>query len=225
MFLILRPDTHHFGTKGCTEETDYYWLHFQTSGNWHADEACQAPRREEAPELKAMTPNYFSVNIPNPAPCLNRKRLWSFWLPCLRWFSTVTRLNFCGGRGGVPRAHRATGRRIGYTGVLSFLRLRRAGRDLSAEALSGRVQGAGAGRPHQLPPCLYCTPHAEGIRRSPVEYLRAIGSSRPKCSSCRRTSASAGSRRKSVSIMQRYFTSCFTKQEGISPRKYRRDSS
>ena len=39
-----------------------------------------------------------------------------------------------------------------------------AGRGLSAEALSGRVQGAGAGRPHQLPPCLYCTLHAEGIR-------------------------------------------------------------
>lgn len=28
--LILRPDSHHFGTSGCKEETAYYWLHFQT---------------------------------------------------------------------------------------------------------------------------------------------------------------------------------------------------
>lgn len=28
--LILRPDSHHFGTEGCKEETAYYWLHFQT---------------------------------------------------------------------------------------------------------------------------------------------------------------------------------------------------
>lgn len=28
--LILRPDSRHFGTAGCKEETAYYWLHFQT---------------------------------------------------------------------------------------------------------------------------------------------------------------------------------------------------
>ncbi|WP_379158797.1 AraC family transcriptional regulator [Paenibacillus sp. sgz5001063] len=32
--LLLRPDSHHYGSKGCREDTAYYWLHFQTSGYW-----------------------------------------------------------------------------------------------------------------------------------------------------------------------------------------------
>lgn len=44
--LILRPDCHHYATDGCKERTDYYWLHFQPSGSWHATETIpplQAP--------------------------------------------------------------------------------------------------------------------------------------------------------------------------------------
>ncbi|WP_235775384.1 MULTISPECIES: helix-turn-helix transcriptional regulator [Paenibacillus] len=32
--LILLPDRHHFGSRGCTEATLYDWLHFSTSGPW-----------------------------------------------------------------------------------------------------------------------------------------------------------------------------------------------
>ncbi|MEK3732322.1 MULTISPECIES: helix-turn-helix transcriptional regulator [Paenibacillus] len=64
MFLILRPDTHHYGTRGCVVDTDYYWLHFQTSGEWSADESGTLLRKEEITELKAMTPNYFTIKIP-----------------------------------------------------------------------------------------------------------------------------------------------------------------
>ncbi|WP_239615685.1 AraC family transcriptional regulator [Cohnella mopanensis] len=34
--LILRPDCYHYSTDGCKEQTDYYWLHFQTTGAWQA---------------------------------------------------------------------------------------------------------------------------------------------------------------------------------------------
>ncbi|MEK8131274.1 helix-turn-helix domain-containing protein [Paenibacillus filicis] len=33
-FAILRPDRSHWTTMPCSEETHFYWLHFQTPGNW-----------------------------------------------------------------------------------------------------------------------------------------------------------------------------------------------
>ncbi|MHC5249250.1 helix-turn-helix transcriptional regulator [Enterococcus sp. LJL90] len=32
--LILNPLQHHFATKACTSETDFFWLHFSYEGNW-----------------------------------------------------------------------------------------------------------------------------------------------------------------------------------------------
>jgi AraC-like DNA-binding protein len=32
--LIIRPDNHHYTTQMCQEETHFYWLHFQTLGEW-----------------------------------------------------------------------------------------------------------------------------------------------------------------------------------------------
>ena len=34
--LILRPDRYHYATEGCREPTRYYWLHFQAEGEWRA---------------------------------------------------------------------------------------------------------------------------------------------------------------------------------------------
>lgn len=35
--LILRPDLHHYPTEGCRETTASYWLHFQTQGGWSVE--------------------------------------------------------------------------------------------------------------------------------------------------------------------------------------------
>jgi AraC-like DNA-binding protein len=32
--LILLPDRYHYAAKACEEETDFYWIHFQTAGTW-----------------------------------------------------------------------------------------------------------------------------------------------------------------------------------------------
>lgn len=32
--LVLRPDRHHFSGESCLEQTHFYWLHFQTTGEW-----------------------------------------------------------------------------------------------------------------------------------------------------------------------------------------------
>ncbi|WP_321383287.1 helix-turn-helix domain-containing protein [uncultured Enterococcus sp.] len=34
--LVLSPFLHHFSTKPCTENTDFYWLHFHYDGHWEA---------------------------------------------------------------------------------------------------------------------------------------------------------------------------------------------
>ncbi|QTH42486.1 AraC family transcriptional regulator [Cohnella sp. LGH] len=47
--LLLRPDAYHYATEGCREKTDYYWLHFQTAGSWRATDTVP-PRR--TPELR-----------------------------------------------------------------------------------------------------------------------------------------------------------------------------
>lgn len=46
--LILRPDSYHYATEGCREPTDYYWLHFQTTGNWAATNTVP-PRQQPEP--------------------------------------------------------------------------------------------------------------------------------------------------------------------------------
>ncbi|MCL6457344.1 MAG: AraC family transcriptional regulator [Gorillibacterium sp.] len=35
--LILRPDLHHYPTAGCSERTESFWLHFHTLGTWWMD--------------------------------------------------------------------------------------------------------------------------------------------------------------------------------------------
>jgi len=42
--LILRPDNHHFGTEDCREETSYHWLHFHTSGTWSTSDEASVPQ-------------------------------------------------------------------------------------------------------------------------------------------------------------------------------------
>lgn len=34
--LLLRPDRHHYPTEGCREQTSSFWLHFQTQGEWRS---------------------------------------------------------------------------------------------------------------------------------------------------------------------------------------------
>ncbi|MNI32789.1 HTH-type transcriptional regulator YesS [compost metagenome] len=50
--LILRPDKHHYATSKCLVNTEYFWLHFQTTGTWsEADNDGWLARMEkEGPE-------------------------------------------------------------------------------------------------------------------------------------------------------------------------------
>lgn len=64
--LLLRPDCHHYPVKENTEATDHYWLHFHTYGDWSAvtpDEAAAAG--SQPPAYKDyFTPQTFTITVP-----------------------------------------------------------------------------------------------------------------------------------------------------------------
>ena len=62
--LVLRPDCFHYGLEDCRERTEYYWLHFQTSGPWTAadDDAGELHPDNAADELFDV--RSFPVTLP-----------------------------------------------------------------------------------------------------------------------------------------------------------------
>ncbi|NWL89707.1 MULTISPECIES: AraC family transcriptional regulator [unclassified Paenibacillus] len=70
--LILRPDCYHFGFSGCQEETVHHWLHFQVSGNWRVIELSEYCKQHLAQEgedgaymsLHPFTTTPFTLAVP-----------------------------------------------------------------------------------------------------------------------------------------------------------------
>lgn len=48
--LILRPNAHHYGCEPCAETTEFYWVHFQTTGEWHAGLEAWPGTKSDHPE-------------------------------------------------------------------------------------------------------------------------------------------------------------------------------
>lgn len=64
--LILRPDCHHFPTKASIEAVNYYWLHFHTGGSWNTQhQGDPAPSIEHSPGAsKSMAFEPFPIPLP-----------------------------------------------------------------------------------------------------------------------------------------------------------------
>ncbi|MFC4598583.1 helix-turn-helix transcriptional regulator [Cohnella hongkongensis] len=64
--LILRPDVRHYGSKPCDETTEFYWAHFQTTGEWQAGQEAgggiQADPAEETPFFRPI--ERFTLTLP-----------------------------------------------------------------------------------------------------------------------------------------------------------------
>lgn len=58
--LILGPDNHHYATKECEEPSAYYWLHFQTTGRWAASDE-YTPRIIQGREPHGLNPQIFTT--------------------------------------------------------------------------------------------------------------------------------------------------------------------
>ncbi|MGZ9584521.1 helix-turn-helix domain-containing protein [Paenibacillus marinisediminis] len=67
--LILRPDAYHYGSKPCTEDTKYIWLHFLSTGNWsivpkQPAEANIVPLDKRDSTLSNIKTRYFTAEVP-----------------------------------------------------------------------------------------------------------------------------------------------------------------
>lgn len=59
--LILLPDRHHYATKACVEQTEYYWVHFQTEGRWEAIERIGSQPKSDTDAAPIATKDPFTA--------------------------------------------------------------------------------------------------------------------------------------------------------------------
>lgn len=67
--LILRPDAEHYPTRACEEDTEYYWVHFRTLGDWSVADHTLTPARmndsaEPVPIDEQFAPRPFVKRLP-----------------------------------------------------------------------------------------------------------------------------------------------------------------
>lgn len=220
-FLLLRPDTHHFPTQGSNERTLYYWLHFQTSGGWSADEKCSIPKKVEPSELQPFSPNYFTVKIPQfgslPQPqkafdllealgalVRNGHRAQSLWRQQLLFQELVEQL------AGALDTHASSPSSCAEQAA-AYLR-EHYREEFKAQALGDRINF----HPVYIARCMQkefgCSP-AQYVIRYRIEQAKLL---------LLQTDLPVSRVAEEVGFNQAaYFASCFAKQEGISPRKYR----
>ncbi|RKN86329.1 helix-turn-helix transcriptional regulator [Paenibacillus ginsengarvi] len=61
-YLLLLPDRHHYAVKPCDSETAFYWLHFQVPGKWEVNGSADipasgdiiVPQQSAAPDAKEL---------------------------------------------------------------------------------------------------------------------------------------------------------------------------
>ncbi|WP_240689079.1 AraC family transcriptional regulator [Ammoniphilus sp. YIM 78166] len=61
--LILRPDRHHYPTEACKEETGHFWVHFDTTETWGTTETFMQEQVEPV-ETNPFTVSTFTMLIP-----------------------------------------------------------------------------------------------------------------------------------------------------------------
>ncbi|MBB3113954.1 AraC-like DNA-binding protein [Paenibacillus phyllosphaerae] len=68
--LLLRPDAYHYGIEDCRERTEHFWIHFQTTGDWHyGDDSLQASKsmlpEEGVPrQIQAFSARKYELHLP-----------------------------------------------------------------------------------------------------------------------------------------------------------------
>ncbi len=73
--LILRPDRHHYAASACTEETHFYWLHFQPAEPW--EETAEPSLAAAARQSNPFIPERFSISLPRYCELSNGPDIYS----------------------------------------------------------------------------------------------------------------------------------------------------
>lgn len=224
--LILRPNSRHFGTKGCEEETEHFWLHFDAAGPWSVLDEPAAAARPADPSLakprNTMAAQPFALRLPQFTRLLQPERMYDL----------LGRLGQLG-----ERAHLSAVRMAEQALFQDVLR------HLSASAFSAgpsptaacAEKAASYLRQHYREPITardlaeHINFHPVYIARcmhkeygcSPTEYLTRIRIEQAKLLLVQSDRPIARIAEEVGFGQAAYFSTCFARLEGISPRKYR----
>lgn len=221
--LILRPDRHHYPTKGCTEQTEYYWLHFDTIGPWGELEGVDRPQQDETAAVKTYyTMETFSLLLPQFAQLLLPTALyellrrmaaleneshhsWARWKLQLIFQDMLERLS-----SSLDRKSASPGAHVAEQAA-TYLRMHYR-EDVTAQQLGEALNF----HPVYIARCMQ-----REYNWSPFEYLLRYRIEQAKLLLLQ-TDLSIALIGEKVGFHQAaYFASCFAKVEGISPRTYR----
>lgn len=221
--LILRPDRYHYPTEGCREETKYYWLHFNTTGSWGSSESADAAAQVEAKGFNTYTMQTFTMAIPQfvklPQPAgvweilqqlteLERQAHynWARWKHQLMFQHILEQLN-----ASLDIRSVMPGMNVADLAA-SYLRMHYK-EDITAQSLGEAMNF----HPVYIARCMQ-----KKFGCSPFEYLMRYRLEQAKLLLLQtdlqivRIAEDVGFHQSS------YFSSSFTKYEGVSPREYRR---
>lgn len=225
-FLILRPDTHHFPTQGCTVDTLYYWLHFQTSGGWSSEWYNTSSKKEELSELQPFSPNYFTVKVPQygnlrqpqkafdlldslAALVQNGHKVQSLWQQQVLFQELFEQLT------AAMDPPISSPHSICAEQAAAYLRTHYR-ENFRAQALGESINF----HPVYIARCMQ-----KEFGCSPVEYLLHYRIEKAKLLLLQTDHTISWVAEDVGFNHAAYFTSCFSKQEGMSPRKYRQQFS
>ncbi|MCM3782583.1 AraC family transcriptional regulator [Neobacillus mesonae] len=222
MYLILRPDAHHYGSRECSNDTSYYWLHFQISGGWSTDPSLLEKASNDSSELQLMVPTYFTLNIPQFGTLPNMDKaeellrtlsglvqhgnIQSLWKQQLVFQELIEQLAATLEPPVSSPASACAKKAAAY--------LRRHYREeFKAQTMGEQINF----HPVYIARCMQ-----KEFNCSPVEYLLHYRIEQAKLLLLQ-TDLTISRVAEEVGFNQAaYFTSCFTKQEGVSPRQFRK---
>jgi AraC-like DNA-binding protein len=223
--LILKPDSYHYGTEGCKELTSYYWLHFQTTGSWSAADAF--PLRSDMNEERTCEQqNYklktFQIQVPQFVRLLQPGKMLevlhqlvqlnqSAHLTGPKWKQQVLFQDVIEQLSASNEVDSSTPSAVCAEQAAAYLR-RHYREEITAQALGENMNF----HPVYIARCMQ-----KEYGCSPMEYLLQYRIEQAKLMLLQ-TDRTVSRIAEEVGFNQAaYFTSCFSKLEGISPRKYR----
>jgi len=224
--LILRPDVSHYATEGCRSNTGHYWMHFQTTGTWQATNVLPPRSAPESSDVRDDSRNFVASAFPLVLPQYTKlAQPGKFW-------ELLDRINEL-----TPEAHLNSSRlrqqflfqevvrhlTVGIEAELStpasacaeqaaaYLRAR------FREEITARSLGEALNfHPVYVARCMQ-----KEYGLSPMSYLLRYRIEQSKLL-LMQTDYSIARIAEEVGFNQTpYFSSCFLKIEGISPRRYR----
>lgn len=225
--LILQPDSYHYATLECQENTSYYWLHFQTSGSWMMTDQTLSSSHSSTPDdmssqLKQFTIQTFTIQLPQFTKLLQPSKIYeqieqinllnqNFDRSGIRWRQQILFQELMQQLSASIEMLSTSPAKACVELATSYLRQH------YREAITAQALGEGINfHPVYIARCMQ-----KEFACSPVDYLQRYRVEQAKLLLLQTDLPIALIAEEVGFNHAAYFSACFTKCEGISPRKYR----